>query len=267
MNSLKTRMLVVAAAMAAIAASLGACAGQPNAGCPVATSNPAVLLPPFWVKYTPVATTACSDLTGEGIGFQKYNAPGSEETRLAYRVESLGTAYAKKRRDPSDPEGKNLNGFSKLPAFPDKDNYCAATDFMPAQQTFAEIPAMPKPDGGMVPAVPELALKYEFKNLKFLATVNAPGTVFTGELTRTENGCSASFKTLGLWPQIPCDSAGNDMTKNGYNLECDPYPKEDAGHLLGSGINPTFSPEAKPLTCGAEGWCELQLTIEEVAKL
>ncbi len=268
MTTMKTRIAFLTAALAGFAVSFGGCAGQPNAGCPVSTSNPAGGVPPYWVKYTKLTQTGtgtCGTLPGEAIGFQKYNKPGTKEIRLAYTVEGLGGPYAEDRRDPTDPDGKKINGFGQLPPVPNATNYCEVTDFTGAGQNFEEIPAVPLADGGSEPAVPALSLKYEFTNLKFLATVNAPGTVFTGELKRTEDACVATFTTLGLWPRTACDPMLNEP--NGYSLECDPNPRPDAGHILGSGINPTFSTTAKPITCGKAGFCEISLTVDEIAKL
>lgn len=276
MTIIKTRIVFLSAALVATASWLGACASQPNAGCPVSTSNPAFGLPPYWVKYDRIsASGACGDLKGEGIGFQKYNTPGTKEIRLGYAIEGLGGPYSEGRVDPADPEGKNINGFSKLPPVPNAEGYCEVTEFRGAprdggsldapQQNFEEIPDSPLADGGVEAGMPALSRKYEFQKLKFLATVNAPGTLFTGELKLTENTCTATFKTTGLWPQIHCDPKLNEP--NGYSLECDPEPKPDAGHIQGSGINPTFSTKEKPITCGKSGSCEIQLTIEEISKL
>lgn len=268
MKTMNTRFVLLSAAMVGTAVWLGACQGQPNAGCPVSTSNPAVGLPPYWMKYTKVsATGACGDSPGEAIGFQKYNTPGTKDIRMAFAIEGLGGPFSEGRVDPADPMGKNINGFAKLTPFPDKDNYCVASEFTAPHQDFEEIPPDMLPDGGSEGGEPALSRKYEFQSLKFLATVNAPGTVFTGDLKLTEDTCTATFKVQGLWPEISCDPANNDMTRNGYNLDCDPKTDVDAGHILGSGINPTFAPEGKPITCGAAGFCELQLTVEDVAKL
>ena len=267
MTTMKTRIVLLAAAVVAAAAWLGGCAPQPNAGCPVSTSNPAAQLPPYWVKYKKVSSSGgtCGDLSGEGIGFQKYAAPGSKDVKLGFAIEGLGGPYSEGRVDPLDPEGKKIVGFGKLPNVPAADNYCAVSEFTPASQNFEEIPAVPLADGGSEPAVPALSRKYEVQNLKFLATVNAPGTVFTGQIKLTENACTATFDAVGLWPKIGCDPKLN--LDSGYSLECDPNPRPDAGHILGSGINPTFAPAGKPITCGELGNCELTITVDEISKL
>ncbi|MBS1151574.1 MAG: putative secreted protein, partial [Myxococcaceae bacterium] len=216
-------------------------------------------------------TGACDTLPGEGIGFQKYNTPGTKEIRLAYTIEGLGGPYSEGRVDPTDIEGKNINGFGDLTPIPNTEGYCVVSNFGGAgdagapSQTFEEIPAVPLADGGEEPAIPEVFIKYEIQDLKFLATVNAPGTVFTGTIKRTEDICTATFSAVGLWPQIGCDPTAN--APDGYSLECDPQPNVDAGHILGSGINPTFAPKGKPITCGKAGFCELQMTVDEIAKL
>jgi hypothetical protein len=282
MKTMKTRIVLFAAALSASAALLGACQDQPNAGCPVSTSNPSFGNYPYWVKYEKVTSTgACGDLKGEAWGFQKYNVPGTTDVRLGYAIEGLGAPYHAERpqRDPNDPLGKNINGFADLPLIPNAEDFCVATNFAgpptdggnldAPQQRYEMLPEIRTPlaDGGedVQPVVPEQFVKYEVQDLKFLATVNAPGTIFTGQVKVTQDTCTATFNTFGLWPQIECDPAKSEA--DGYNVDCDPLERPDAGHITGSGINPSFAPSGKPVICGSEHFCEIQLSAEEVAKL
>ena len=92
MKTIQIRQIFFSAAVVIGGAWLGACEAQPNAGCPVSTSNPAAGLAPYWVKYTKVsATGTCGDSPGEAIGFQKYNTPGTKEIRLAFA--KIGRAH------------------------------------------------------------------------------------------------------------------------------------------------------------------------------
>ncbi len=280
---MKTRIVILAAAVAATSLWAASCA-QPSAGCPVLTSNPSVGLSPYWVSYTKKSGTgACSQHPGETIGFQKYSAPGAKENVFVYVSDTLGVPFSEGRVDPTDPKGKNLLGYSSLPAEP-TDAFCAVPDFTGAprdggsplaspQQAFeATEEEHPLTDGGTeIVKIPALTVKHEVTGMRFIETVNAPGTVFGATIKVTEDSCTATYDAVGLWPAVACDPDANGA--NGYNLDCDPLPVPDAGHILASGINPTFAPTGKPITCKASGkadpagYCTIQLSVDEISKL
>ena len=288
---MKTKIVLLATLLAATAGYLGACVEQPNAGCPVLT--------PFWAKYDIVdAGTGCGKKLGELVGFQKYHPPATKDFKLAFRFDGIGTNFDKGRVDPSDSDpahpGKKVNGFGKITEFPAADHFCDVTDFTPPEQRFQKGDDVMEDDGGITPGDPELYQRYDWQKLRVLATVNAPGTVLTGTLNYTEDTCHAVWKVTGIWPPTQCDPANNDdgvtalgvKRGKGYNIDCDPKPVTiddyadkltdgglpDGGapnltHILGSGINPTFGPEKKPVTCGKSGYCEPQLSPDEISKL
>lgn len=288
---MKTKIVLLGALLAATAGYLGACVDQPNAGCPIQS--------PYWVKYTVVdaGEGGCGNKPGELIGFQMYNTPGTKGSTLAFRPDGIGTDWANGRVDPADPEGKKINGFAKMAEFPAADHYCDVTGFTPPDESFPKGDDVALDDGGIEPGAPAVHKRYDWESLRVLATVNAPGTIFKGQLKYTENNCVAILDTFGIWGlseytggNPSCDPAFNTDTfykkGKGYNLDCDPKPVTvadytdaladgglpDGGepilsHYLGSGINPTFATETKPITCGEGGFCEPQLTADEIAKL
>ncbi|GEM_PF-3485967 len=275
---MKTRIVILAAAVAATGLWATACS-QPSAGCPVLTSNPSVGLSPYWVSYTKVSGTgACADRPGETIGFQKYSAPGATENVFVYASDTLGVPYYDDGRvDPKDPKGKNLLGYAALPVEP-TDGFCTVASFTGAPSDGGTLLAAPQQrfeasektetlkDGGtLVTPLPELFVKHEMTNLRFIETVNAPGTIFGAQIKLTEDSCTAIYDAVGLWPAVACDPAENGA--DGYNLACDPLPVPDAGHIIASGINPTFAPAGKPITCKDPGYCTIQLSVDAISKL
>ena len=291
---MKTKIVLLAALLAATAGYLGACVEQPNAGCPVLT--------PFWAKYTIVdAGTGCGLKDGELVGFQKYHPPDTKDFKLAFRFDGIGTQWDNaqqlddpaSRTDPLDPDGKKVNGFAKITEFPAADHFCDVTDFVAPDETFDKLPDVTEDDGGITPGDPQVHKRYDWQKLRVLATVNAPGTILVGQLAYTEDTCHAVWNVSGIWPPTSCDPANNDdgsalnaAKGKGYNIDCDPKPVTlddykdaladgglpDGGepnltHTLGSGINPTFAPAGKPVTCGPGGFCESQLSADEISKL
>ncbi len=285
-TTMKTKIVLLAAMLAATAGYLGACVDQPNAGCPVLT--------PFWAKYEIVdAGTGCGKKKGELVGFQKYHPPSTNDYKLAFRFDGIGTDWDNGRSDPNDPDGKKVNGFAKITEFPAADHFCDVTDFVAPEETWDKLPDVTEDDGGITPGDPQQFKRYDWQKLRVLATVNAPGTILTGKLAYTEDTCHAVWNVTGIWPPTQCDPANNDDGSSvavargkGYNIDCDPKPVtiedykdaladgglKDGGepnlsHLLGSGLNPTFAPVGKPITCGPGGFCEPQLTPDEISKL
>lgn len=278
-------------AAAAVAVGVGACAAQPPSPCPVATSNPLFELPPYYGRLTPMTDGgACAQHTYELFGFQKYNPPGTSDVKLAVRAYSIGAPYNEELRAlPADPDGKKLNAFARFAEFPANDGYCAASDFVPAEANYPEVPAKLEEDGGVLEeAIAELKLKHEWKSLRFVNSAQIPGTVFDGEYTLTEDGCTASYKVFGVWPAVRCVPEEN--FPNGYNVRCDPFAMLDGGlpdggvpyklrgngkpgttpepHALGSGFNPSFGQsDAGPITCNADRYCVSPLNLEQMRQL
>lgn len=94
-------------------------------------------------------------------------------------------------------------------------------------------------------------LTYKWSNLNFYVTAAATGTQFTADLEVVLNGCTATYKAVGMWPAVDCtgytefDAEGNPTATGPLDEYChpDPDPKK-AGNPrpYGSGINPDFGP-------------------------
>ncbi len=241
------------------AAALGACVAQPGSGCLVQSANAFYGLPAYWMKYSKVeANGACGELVGEEIGFQKFYPATPGPAKVAIRAHDIGAPFSdaeQPQRDPADAQGLKVNASGTMPVDPNADKVCALTDFVPAEQNYAEAEAIP--DAGL-PAKPAVSLKYEWSKLEFVNTPSVPGTVFSGRVKRTEDGCEATFDAFWFWPAVQCAD----------DLDCAPFPTPDAGILTGSGISPSLSPASKPVKCNvATGYCELGLSLAEIKAL
>lgn len=264
---MKTRIVVLSLVLVGVAGWVGACTPQPPLPCPIQTSNPYFGLPGFATFYTlKSGSGACAMKEYEVFGFQKYNVPLTTVTHVAVRAGDLGAHYENGRVDPADPKGEKLNSLGDLPEQPDSANLCAITftdeHSHHAEQNFEAIPDETLPDGGVVPGEPALAIKYEWTDLKFIASAAVPGSAFMGELKYTEDGCTATYAAEGFWPEVHCDdtayrlSDGSaDLPDGGMleDLDCAAGQDVPNGHTLGSGINPDF-----PVVCdGTLGVCVL----------
>lgn len=282
---MKLKNLSVAIAGVAFAAWLGAC-GTPTVHCLV-QSSPSGTAYAFHMKYLSTTDTGpCANLKSESIGFQVYNKPHTNDFSLAWRTNGIGVpinngvtsteideAMAAGGCDTalgvcSGLDNPKANGGAKMPAFP-TDDLCEMSDFTGAEQHFDAIPPTLDDDGGVIdPGAPATDIAYNFTKLRFVSNTNAPGTVFDGELTYTQDACTAHYKVFGFWPAIGCET----------DEDCNPVANPDAGRTLGSGINPTFAPEGKPVKCNTEqpfsdpifgdfsGVCEIQFTSADEIK-
>src|SRR5262249_44591958 len=93
----------------------------------------------------------------------------------------------------------------------------------------------------MMGTAPATDIKYVWSNVRVLVTPSYDGVEMAADLTFTQDGCTAQYKSLGLFPGASCaapDSMGN-VTGTDPTL-CNAEPDPDAGHFIGSGINPDF---------------------------
>jgi hypothetical protein len=67
-------------------------------------------------------------------------------------------------------------------------------------------------------------------------------------LAYTKDGCSATFKAIGMYPAIDCSA--DDPTTPEFETDptvCNPNPDPDQGRVFGSGINPDFPTRCEPM--------------------
>jgi len=153
------------------------------------------------------------------------------------------------RKDPNDPDGKNLVGAGRMAQFP-KDSVCRVTDFTGMSQDFQE-EVVELVDGG-TETFPPLSVKLEWSDFEILNTTKAPGTVWRAKLKYTEGTCVANFDAFAFWPMVSCKS----------DADCNPEADYDAGRPVGSGINPEFKP-----VCNTDlGVCEPTVGWDDLKK-
>jgi hypothetical protein len=264
---MKIKSLILGSAAVLGAAWLGAC-GTPQVHCLV-VGSPSGSGAAYWMKYlNSDMSSACSQLLGEGIGFQVYNVPRTDKFTMAFRTDSIGlpisNGVTSKQIDDAttaggcmgvggcnSQENPTSNGSMTMPSFP-TNNTCEMKDFVAAGQDFDAIPPTLDDDGGVVdPGAPATTISFNFTKLRFASSTNAPGTAFDGEVDFKQDACSFHYKVFGFWPQIAC----------GVDADCNPVADPDAGYVQGSGINPTFQDGTHPIKCNKDvGVCELSYT-------
>lgn len=124
--------------------------------------------------------------------------------------------------------------------FPDDNGVCEAGDLNESDLVYPAIPAYKYPDpedpAKMIdgPAEPEMAVKYEWKNVRTVQIASSPGTQTFGDLTITRDGCSATYGVAILVPMVGCGVEKDGAMMPNKKL-CDPSPNDES--LFGSGIS------------------------------
>jgi hypothetical protein len=213
----------------------------------------------------------CGDLKAEIIGLEKFNPSKADDALtqdldlalLAMRSNTVGAAA-----DAVDTEKVMGVDLSKIDAIGDFDSVEPdAQDRCTVKKLSASTIAAPQIDLSVscmadadcpAPATcatdhcvqPATSVTYDFSDVRVWVTTAYEGVVFAGTLTYTDEnqGCSAQYSMLGLYPLIGC----------GADADCDPLADPDAGRVTGSGINPDFRDNVR---CDlAFGYCVLEAT-------
>lgn len=217
--------------MLGLAGGLSACdSEQPDPGCIVQDSTGGT----WWAKFDAVdAPTGTCDgfkpLVGDQLGVWKFADPVANTATLVIRP--LGLAALGQFDTDSTPAGfDKLQATGSLSVTKDADQFCAASGF-----TAAGVLA----NQGKYATAPQ-DINYQFDKVRVYSNPGAPGTQMTGELTYTNNGCTAHYVMRAIWPATQCDP------------DLDPSDPENGPSACGegSGINPDFA-----VTCDAVGWC------------
>lgn len=231
MRRLAVSPLSPAALLFAVVAVLSGC-GQPKPSCASGVGG-------FAAKYTlKPGQQACPDrhgnpLHGEILGLSRYNPLREGEdyvqdltkASLVIRSQTLGDIAVDPLLKDEAHEAYSLGDF--VSADPDEDDVCTVPNLSAAEQ---EVPA--------TGASPAIHIKYEWSNVRLNVTAAYPGTQMVGDLTYTNNDCTASYSVIGLWPAVSCareDGNGNAVADPAL---CDPVADPEAGRATGSGINP-----------------------------
>jgi hypothetical protein len=167
---------------------------------------------PFAAKYIPQGAAAPAGSTcaspGQALALSSYDPPNAARPSLAIAVSDI-TTY------PTD---------GSAPAI-------AAGEFTEKQAN----PANSTCSAPTLTALKSGTLTYTFSNVDVYVSAANQGTQMKADLTIADTGCSASYKVLGLWPEVECES------------------NDDCGE--GSGINPDLF---ESVACDASiGFCML----------
>jgi hypothetical protein len=258
----RTLAALLALSLPGVVAALASSCAEPSNDC---TAGHGL----FAVRYTLVPGSkqgdgTCDQLTGELVGLEKYNpatmgdggesdgSPGAfvqDLTRafLVVRSNTLGSlannlvtpdmtaAQVQKLQAEAD----SVGNFSSIK--PDANGICTVPTLSPAE---IKAPMM-----GMTPATD---IKYVWSNVRVLVTPSYDGLEMAADLTFTQDGCTAQYQALGLFPGVSCsvppptDDAGNPIGNPTTDPTlCDPAANLDKGHAFGSGINPDFQPNVE----------------------
>jgi hypothetical protein len=178
--------------------------------------------------------SACAQLVGDVLGMTTYyqeggknGTPDYENADVAIRPESLGSKidYAEARGViDGDVVFYRANAIGSFTAgFPDDDTFCMAEDFERSQVSLPDIEALP--DDMMTPDVDEtqpaqaaIDVAHQWSNARFVVSADAQGTQFEADLEYTQDGCTAKYHVVGVYPAVACetDDECND-DNNGIN--------------------------------------------------
>jgi hypothetical protein len=218
---------------------------------------------PFAVRYTLVQGSGeCADLKGGLVGVDSYvrggpeQAPSFSKPPVAIRAEEVGdlvASYTAEPEPPMVPDGgtppdtappvmvtvpatKMLSSFGEfIDERPGDDGFCKVGPMTPVTLD------LPKVDEDR----PAVKVAYEWSNVAFYVSPRLIGTQFTSDLKYTKNGCTATYKVVGLYPGVHCEKmamcAGQDdpvPTGMPDPAACAPCADVAGGRATGSGISP-----------------------------
>lgn len=184
----------------------------------------------------------CGAIVGDVLGMNTYYAekdglPDFTNISIAIRPESVGV-YAQNVADRGlDVDFGSVNSVGKFTDnLPDGDDFCTVEEFEAAKVSLPFLEFVPgveddpnTEEDETVDELPEQAameITMEWSNARFYVTADAQGTQFTAELKYTQNGCTAEYEVLGLFPAAGCASDDDcQVSTNGINpnfaTECD----------------------------------------------
>jgi hypothetical protein len=245
-----TTLLAYSAAVAAMTAS---CEQEPIT-CNTAHGS-------FAVKFTLMSGTGeCAMLTGGIVGVQPYVRGGQgmqpryDNVPVALKTEEMGALVAEYGQMVDGTKVYSLGEFQATN--PGADGFCPVINLSAAEVNLTAVPARPDPEDPtmMLPALPAVALRNEWSNVRFYVDPAFPGTQFAGTFTYTKNGCTAVYQAQGLYPAATCGKA--NPVDGGPSMlpdpeACSPCADPSKGRRFGSGISPDIDVVCDPatLTC------------------
>jgi hypothetical protein len=285
---MKTKILGWMVGLGALVPSFISCS-QPKVQCQVGLAGAYGYATTYVVKGAMPACAmdpAFSIQKGDVIGFETYNPPNADKSTydstkgsVAVQADSLGIELGNAGPGPNaDDKNDHLYSLGDWASVdPDASSFCSVPKPVPAHQTIAAIaddpmvigadctpdtaaddcPGFAACDDATMKCVSTLTdeqkvdheITYDWTNLKFYVTADAPGSQFSADLKytlKTSAGldCTIEYHAVGMWPAVGC----------GADADCSPCANPDAGVATGSGINPSF-----PTRCDTDlGLCVLR---------
>jgi hypothetical protein len=256
-------LLTAVGALALTSAGTLASCAQPPIECTAGHGD-------FAVKYIPVSgDPMCNAKSPENVGFQVYNPLQNEDTcvqkgddkicegtaadstKVIFGIQTLEMGLTSSNAVEPDPDAMHhvYSVGNVKEVLPDASGMCYVPTLTPAEQNLPLVPGEGGAGGtGGIPNAQEPTdVKYEWSNLKIYVTASAPGTQFEADVKYTFNGCSATFKAIGMYPAIDCSA--DDPATPEFETDpsvCNPNPDPDKGRAFGSGINPDFPIKCEP---------------------
>jgi hypothetical protein len=233
---MKTARAFRAMMAALVAAALSAgCADQPPVKCTVADGALAAKF------YLVSGTGACSMIKGDTFGVSAYvvnpTNPGDGRSKVAIQSQTLGNLRATgEAATPPVVDADPAHVAYALGVFqtvlPGPDGVCTVPALDAAEIKLGDVPMQTFDDGGTNGPQAATDVKYAWSNVRVYVTPAQIGVQLTGELTFTQDGCTASYHVAGLWPNVSCDDGTMKpdptlcVPDNGINpdvqVACDP---------------------------------------------
>ncbi|APR81345.1 Putative lipoprotein mlpA precursor [Minicystis rosea] len=225
---------LLAPLLALLAAALPSC-GQPRINCTTGHGG-------FAARYTlkpgsKQGEGTCDTLKGEIIGLEKYNPARDDPNKqdLTHAILAIQSSALGNLANAAEAAGLTVDR-SKVSSIGD------FTSVTPDDEDVCSVPALAAAalDVPAIDMSPATSLRYEWSDVRVYVTTASPGTQMVATVKITQDGCSAQFDVLGLWPAVSCETL--DAEGNGTGapdpVRCDPNADPDAGRPTGSGINP-----------------------------
>jgi hypothetical protein len=105
------------------------------------------------------------------------------------------------------------------------------------------------------PALPATSRSMTWENVQIYVTAAAPGTQLTADLTYVEDGCTATYEVVAVFPAVYCGSPNDEGDDVADDKLCETEADPEGGLEYGSGINPDFPRRCHPdlLLCVIDG--------------
>lgn len=174
----------------------------------------------------------CGQLQGDRLGMQSYSQEGGlngtpdyNKSIVAIRPAALGGLLIR-AMSTAEEGGAALNSdmwhsINSLGDFsaglPDDNDFCMVPDLDAGAIDMPLLPEVPatlddpdtededESDPGL-PEIPASSISYKWSDARWLVSADAQGTQFEAKLTYQQDGCSADYSVLGLYPAIGCES-------------------------------------------------------------